>query len=72
MIRVSAVSEFERFTLVDKNGVERILKMFVKNYENKENAAKYKAQKSQEWLDMVAEMPKINFDVDNEPANKSE
>ena len=31
MIRVSAVSEFERFTLVDKNGVERKLKMFVKN-----------------------------------------
>lgn len=35
------------------------------------SAAKYKAQKSQEWLDMVAEMPKINFDVDNEPTNKS-
>lgn len=31
MIRVSAVSEFERFTIVDKNGVERKLKMFVKN-----------------------------------------
>ena len=31
MIRVSAVSEFEIFTIVDKNGVERKLKMFVKN-----------------------------------------
>ena len=31
MIRVSAVSEFEKFELVDKDGVKRGLKLFEKN-----------------------------------------
>ena len=31
MIRVSAISEFEKFELIDKNGIKRSLKMFVKN-----------------------------------------
>lgn len=31
MIRVNAISEFERFVLEDKNGVSRKLKLFVKN-----------------------------------------
>ena len=31
MIRVSAISDFEKFELIDKNGIKRSLKMFVKN-----------------------------------------
>lgn len=31
MIRVNAISEFEKFELVDKNGVKRKLKLYVKN-----------------------------------------
>lgn len=31
MIRVSAISDFEKLELIDKNGIKRSLKMFIKN-----------------------------------------